>query len=120
MTFETFAAFNVEAAVVFPAGGADEPSAFIDAIGVYPLEPGDYIAYGIVDDEQVTDIVEFTIEACATADPTSTGVPTPPDTAVTVEPAPPPSGGGSVGLVLAVLVGIAGTTTLLTVRRSRR
>lgn len=62
----------------------------------------------------------------ATADPTgsvaptSTSVPSMPDTAATVEPAPPPSGGGSIVVVLAVLVGIAGATALLTVRRSRR
>ena len=37
--------------------------------GSDPLEPGDYVAFGVIDGQQVTASVEFTIEACATADP---------------------------------------------------
>lgn len=61
----------------------------------------------------------------ATADPTgsvapSTTKPSLPDTAAAVEAGSPPPAGGSVPLVLAVLVGIAAVTTMLTVKRTRR
>ena len=52
--------------------------------------------------------------------PTSTTAPTLPDTAVAIETRPSSPGGGSIIAVLAFLVGIAGTTMLLTVKRTRR
>ena len=79
LTVTNFEAANVDAAVVDPVG------LVILEDGVYPLEPGDYRIYGVLDNEVVTDEVEFTIEACPT-EPTPTPVPTPTPPAPTLPP----------------------------------
>ena len=70
ITVTNFAAANVDDVLL-------SDGTVIDADGTYELEPGDYTAVGRVGGEVVTDEVEFTIEACPTAEPTPTPTPTP-------------------------------------------
>jgi len=81
LTVSNFEFANVDAAVVDPVG------LVITEDGVYPLAPGDYRIYGVVDDEVVTDEVPFTIVACP--EPTPTPTPTAPPATPTPTPVTP-------------------------------
>ena len=100
ITVGNFAAANVDAAEVTLDG---EVILIIDEDGVYPLEPGDYVIYGTVEGDIVTDEVEFTIEECPVGPtptptvppcddcptPTPCGCPTQPPVTPTQPPAAP-------------------------------
>ena len=68
ITVTNFAAANVDDVFVTPG------NVIIDADGVYPFVPGDYVAVGRAGGEVVTEEFEFTIEACPT-EPTPTPTP---------------------------------------------
>ena len=88
ITVTNFAAASVDFAVIEPG------DVIIDDDGFFPLEPGEYVIFGVVGEEIVTDEIEFTIEECP-VDPTPT--PTPDESVGAVHFDPDPASDGHVG-----------------------